>query len=126
MLNHLQRIARRIIPARPALMGLVALGAMIAGVGLLAFDGTAGDDILVPGLILVLWAVTGLIFIDVFAHVPCPPEPTWHPWRRRLRTLWRGLHWLLLAGFLMLSLMAADVSLHIGGAWLDERTRSGD
>ena len=121
MLDHLHRIARRLIRVRALLLGLVTLGAITAGVGLLAFEGRTGDDILMPGLILLLWAVTGLIFIDIFAHVPCLPAPDWHPWRRRLRTLWRGLHWLLLAGFLVLSLMAADVSLHIADVWLVER-----
>ena len=121
MLDHLHRIAHRLIRVRPLLLGLAALGVGAAGVGLFAFEGRTGDVILMPGLMLLLWAVTGLIFIDVFAHVPYPPDPGWHPWRRRLRVLWRGLHWLLLAGFLMLGLMAADVSLHIADVWLDER-----
>ena len=121
MLDRLHRIACRLVGVRALLLGLVTLGATAAGVGLFAFEGRTGDVILMPGLMLLLWAVTGLVFIDVFAHVPGPPEPDWHPWRRRLRALWRGLHWLLLAGFLMLSLMAADVSLHIADVWLDER-----
>lgn len=125
MLDQLQHIARRIQPARPALIGLAALATLTAGIGLFAFAGKEGDSLLMPGLILLLWAVTGLIFIDVFAHVPHPPEPTWHPMRRRMRTLWRGLHWLLAAGFVLLSLMAVDVSLHIADVWLEERSPSG-
>ncbi len=121
MLDRLQRIARRIMPVRRVLIGLVALGSLLAGIGLFAFADKEGDALLMPGLILLLWAVTGLIFIDVFAHVPHPPEPTWSPWRKRIRTLWRGVHWLLAAGFVMLSLMAVDVSLHIAEVWLEER-----
>ena len=122
MLNRLQQIARYLLPVRRILIGLAAFASLVAGIGLFAFADTDGDALLMPGLILLLWAVTGLIFVDLFAHVPYPPEPTWEPMRRRLRTLWRGLHWLLAAGFVILSLLAVDVSLHIADAWLEDRS----
>ena len=123
MLDRLQRIARHLLPVRQILIGLAAFGSLVAGIGLFAFAGKEGDALLMPGLLVLLWAATGLIFVDVFAHVPHPPEPTWNPMRRRIQTLWRGLHWLFAAGFVLLSLMAVDVSLHIAETWLEERSR---
>ncbi|AFL74881.1 hypothetical protein [Thiocystis violascens] len=122
MLDRLQQIARRILPARQVLIGLAAFGSLTASIGLFAFAGKEGDALLMPGLILLLWSVTGLMFVDLFAHVPHPPEPTWSPMRRRMQTLWRGLHWLFAAGFVLLSLMAVDVSLYIAETWLEERS----
>lgn len=96
------------MPARRVLLGLAALGAASAGIGLFAVAA-----LLMPGLMLLLWTVTGLIFIDIFAHVPPPPEAAWTVRRQWMRSLWRGLHWLLAAGFVMLSLTALEVSLHL-------------
>ncbi|MBK5964840.1 hypothetical protein CCR95_12300 [Thiocystis minor] len=123
MLDRLQRIARHLLPVRQILIGLAALGSLVAGIGLFAFAGKEGDSLLMPGLLVLLWAATGLIFVDVFAHVPHPPEPSWNPMRRRIQILWRGLHWLFAAGFVLLSLMAADVSLHIAEVWLEDRSQ---
>lgn len=118
MLDRLQQLARHLLPIRRILLGLAASGSVFAGIGLFAFADKEGDALLMPGLIILLWAITGLIFIDVFAHVPLPPEPAWSPRRRQLRTLWRGLHWLLMAGFAVLGMVAIDVSLHIADVWL--------
>lgn len=124
MLQHIHRLARRLLPVRPVLIGLAACGLLGAAVGLFAFAGTEGNHLLMPGMILLLWSVTGLIFIDVFAQVPPPPgaNPSLvrSRWASKLR---KSLHWALVLGFVALGLIAVDLSLHMAGAWLLDGSR---
>lgn len=119
MLQHIHRFARRLLPIRPVLIGLAACGLLGAAVGLFAFAGTEGNHLLMPGMILLLWSVTGLIFIDVFAQVPPPPRANPNVLRSRWTCkLRKSLHWALVLGFVALGLIAVDLSLHMAGAWL--------
>lgn len=124
MLDLIQRIARHLKPARPILIGLVACGVLTAAVGLFAFAGSEGDALLMPGLLVLVWAVTAIVFIDVFAHIRRIPRPDResHPdfWSDSQHRLREGFQWLLVLGFLVLSLTAADLSLHIADTWLLE------
>jgi hypothetical protein len=124
MLQHIHRLARRLLPIRPVLIGFVACGLVGAAVGLFAFPGNEGDHILLPATILVLWAVTGLIFVDVFAPLqgPLGPNPNVQRshWSSKLR---EGLHWALILGFLVLALTVADLSLHLAHTWLMDGSR---
>ncbi|MBK1719997.1 hypothetical protein [Thiocystis violacea] len=122
MLEHIHGVARRLLPIRPLLIGLVACGVLSAAFGLFAFVGKEGDAILMPAIMLMLWAVTGLIFIDVFAHSPGLPRSHSDVWSGRLLgQLWRWFQWALVLGFATLSLTVADLSLHIADVWLLER-----
>lgn len=119
MLEQIHRTARGLLPLRRVLIGLLVCGAAGAAVGLFAFAGDEGDSILMPGIILILWAVMGLIFVDIFAHLQPPPRgnPT------RCRSRWfgglrQGLHWALVLGFAALGLTVIDLSLHLSNAWL--------
>ena len=124
MLERLHWLACRLAPIRPALLGLAAVSLTTAGVVLLAFAGDAGDVILMPAILLLLWAIAGLIFVDVFAHAPPPPASRDSAWPEHwLDRLWLGLRWMLALGFVALSLTVADLSLHIADAWLRELGR---
>ena len=120
MLDLMQHIAVRCAPARAVLMGLALVGALAAGISLVAFEAAKGDLILFPALVLLLWAVLGVVFIDLFARIPMAPVAG-GGWRRWLRGLLRRLYSLLAAGFLILGLVAVDVSLSIAREWLNDR-----
>jgi len=124
MFEHIHRLARRLIPVRPLLIGLIACGLVGAAVGVFAFAGNDGNLILMPALMLMLWAVTGLIFIDVFAVIPRQPPAgrfvSGGRWSDRLR---QGLLWALLLGFVALGLTVVELSLYIADAWLVDGSR---
>jgi fatty acid desaturase len=128
MLDLMQQIAVRFEPARSILIGLAGVGALAAGIALVAFEAAQGDLILLPALVVLLWAVLGVVFIDLFARIPKAPEAGERPWRRLIRKLSRSLYWILAVGFLMLGLIALDVSFSIAREWLDDRAplQSGD
>lgn len=120
MLARVHRLAYRLLPIRPVLIGLVGFGAVCAAVGLLAFSGSGGNHILMPAILLVLWAVTGLVFIDVFGHAPRPPHGNRDGWSTRwFGKLRQGLHWALVLAFVVLALTVVDLSLYVADAWLD-------
>ena len=114
MLDYIHGFARRLLFIRPLLIALILGGALGAAIGLLGLVGEDGDAIAMPGLILLLWGVTGLIFIDVFAHLPRWEAADGDLLQRYFSTFWRVLRWLLVAGFLGLSLTVADLSLYMG------------
>lgn len=119
MLNYIHRLACRLLPIRPVLIGFVACGLLGAAIGVFAFAGNEGDHLLMPAMILILWSVTGLIFIDVFAQLSPPPHANPDIWSSRwAKKLWKGFHWALVLGFVVLGLTAFDLSLHIADAWL--------
>jgi hypothetical protein len=124
MLDLMQHIAVRFAPARAVLIGLAVVGALIAGVSLVAFEAAKGDLILMPALVVLLWAVLAVVFIDIFTHVPKAPEVGGVRWHGLIRKLSRSLYWLLAMGFLMLGLIAVDVSFSIAREWLEDRTPS--
>ncbi|QVL47391.1 MAG: hypothetical protein KFB96_16970 [Thiocapsa sp.] len=74
MLDLMQHLAARFAPARAVLIGLAALGALAAGISLVAFEAAKGDLVLFPALVVLLWAVLGVVFIDLFARIPKAPE----------------------------------------------------
>ncbi len=122
MLDLMQHFAVRFAPARAVLIGLAVVGALAAGISLIAFEAAKGDLVLMPALVVLLWAVLGVVFIDLFTHVPKAPEAGAGRWHGLIGTLSRRLYWLLAMGFLMLGLIAVDVSFSIAREWLDDRT----
>jgi len=124
MFEHIHRLACRLLPIRPLLIALIACGLAAAAVGVFAFAGNEGNHILMPAIILMLWAVTGLIFIDVFAGFPHHPQAGRGVWGGRWSTrLRQGLLWALLLGFLALGLTVVELSLYIADAWLVDGSR---
>ncbi|WP_296805941.1 hypothetical protein [Thiocapsa sp.] len=124
MLELMQHIAVRCAPARAVLMGLAVVGATIAAISLVAFEAADGDLVLFPALVVLLWAVLGVVFIDLFARIPRLPEAG-GGWRRWMRGLLRRLYWLFAMGFLILGLVAVDVSFSIAREWLNDRVPIG-
>lgn len=124
MLDLMQHIALRCAPARAVLMGLALLGALAAGISLVAFEAAKGDLVLFPALVVLLWSVLGVVFIDLFARTPGVPEAG-GGWRRWMRGLLRRLYWLLAMGFLILGLIAVDVSFSIAREWFNDRAPIG-
>ncbi len=124
MLDLMQHIAVRCAPARAVLMGLALVGALAAGISLVAFEAAKGDLVLFPALVVLLWAVLGVVFIDLFARIPSAPEAG-GGWRRWMRGLLRRLYWLLAMGFLILGLIAVDVSYSIAREWFNDRAPIG-
>ncbi|CRI65028.1 membrane hypothetical protein [Thiocapsa sp. KS1] len=122
MLDLMQHIAVRCAPARAVLIGLAVVGALAAGISLITFEAAKGDLVLMPALVVLLWAVLAVVFIDLFTHVPKAPEVGGLRWHGLMRKLSRSLYWLLAMGFLMLGLIAVDVSFSITREWLEDRT----
>ncbi|WP_296696793.1 hypothetical protein [Thiocapsa sp. UBA6158] len=124
MLDLMQQIAVRFAPARAFFIGLSVVGALAAGISLVAFDAAKGDLVLFPALVVLLWAVLGVVFVDLFARIPGVPEAG-GGWRRWMRRLLRRLYWLLAMGFLILGLIAVDVSFSIAREWFNDRAPIG-
>ncbi|SDX56694.1 hypothetical protein [Thiocapsa roseopersicina] len=124
MLDLMQQIAVRFAPARAFFIGLSVVGALAAGISLVAFEAAEGDLVLFPALVVLLWAVLGVVFIDLFARIPRAPEAG-GGWRRWMRGMLRRLYWLLAMGFLILGLIAVDVSFSIAREWLNDRAPIG-
>lgn len=124
MLDLMQQIAVRFAPARAFFIGLSVVGALAAGISLVAFEAAEGDLILFPALVVLLWAVLGVVFIDLFARIPRVPEAG-GGWRRWMRGMLRRLYWLLAMGFLILGLIAVDVSFSIAREWMHDRAPIG-
>jgi hypothetical protein len=120
MLDLMHRLAVRLAPARTVLTALAAGGGVAAGTALFAFEASKGDIVLFPALVVLLWAVLGVIFIDVFASIPNAPNEGLRHWRRWVQTLSRSFYWALAAGFLLMWIVAADVSFSIAREWLDD------
>jgi hypothetical protein len=121
MLNLMHQLAVRLAPARMILIALAGSGAVVAGSALFAFEAAKGDIVLLPALVVLLWAVLAVVFIDVFASVPSPPDEGLRPWRRLMRKLSRTLYWVLALGFMIMGFVAADVSMYIAREWLGDR-----
>jgi hypothetical protein len=119
MLKQIHRLAPGLLPLRRVFIVLLVCGAAGAAVGLFAFADDEGDSILMPGIILILWAVMGLIFVDIFAHLQPPLRGNPTRWRSRwFSGLRQGLYWTLVLGFAALGLTVIDLSLHLANAWL--------
>lgn len=122
MLELMRRLAVRLARTRPILVVLALLGATLAGVAILAFDATHGDIVLFPALIVLVWSVLGISYIDLFARVP--RRDGTGPQAGIKRRVIRAIDWMLALLFLVMGGIAADVSLSIGREWLDERPSS--
>lgn len=113
MHERIHRVACSLARARRALVWLFVCGAVGAAVGLFGFAGTQGDPIIVPAVILILWTLTGLIFVDVFAHFPPPRENSTVSGVRRFLKPMNGLYWMLVLGLSVLGFTVVDLSLHL-------------
>jgi hypothetical protein len=118
MLTLMQRIARALVPARTALLGLAFLSGGCAGVAILGFEASEGDLILLPALVFLLWSVLGLAFIDLFVRIPGNGPTPAQGWRGILLKLRRSVYWALAIGYLVVGLVAVDVSFSIAREWL--------
>ncbi|MBK1643235.1 hypothetical protein CKO25_00905 [Thiocapsa imhoffii] len=123
MLDLMQRLATRMAPARHILIMLGAVGILVVGATVLAFEASTGNRILLPAVLILLWATLGVIFVDVFARIPAAPEPSWGRWKRLKRRISRSLYWLLGIAFIGTSLVAINVSLAIAREWMDDWPR---
>ncbi len=121
MINLMHRIAIGLAPGRAILAAVAMAGAVVAVTALFALEPPKSDLILLPALVVLLWAVLGVVFIDVFAIVPHVPDADVKHWRGLIQKLSRGLYWALAAGFLVMGIVAADVSFSIAREWMNER-----
>lgn len=121
MINLMHRIAIRLAPGRAILTAIAMAGAIVAATALFALEAPKSDVILLPALVVLLWAVLGVVFVDVFAIVPKLPDEDLNRWRRLIQKLRRSLYWALAAGFLLIGIVAADVSFSIAREWMNER-----
>lgn len=121
MINLMHRIAIRLAPGRAGLVAIATAGAVVAATALFTLEPPTSDLILLPALVVLLWAVLGVVFVDVFATVPTLPDEDAGHWRRLVQKLRRSLYWALAAGFLLMGVVAADVSISIAREWLNER-----
>jgi hypothetical protein len=117
----MQRFAHALAPVRTALWGLAIIAGVTAGVALLGFEASTADLVLLPALVVVLWSVLGLVFIDLFARIPNHNPAHARGWRATALKLRRGIYWVLAIGYLVVGLVAADVSFSIAREWLADR-----
>jgi hypothetical protein len=121
MLTLMQRVAQALAPRRGPLIGLRLLSGCAAGVSVVGFEAHEADLILFPALVITLWSVLGVVYIDLFTRIPSLGPGSDDGWRLALRKMHRGLYWALAVGYLVLGIVAADVSLSIAREWLVDR-----
>lgn len=120
MLDLIQWLANRLAPLRAGLIALTLVAALVGALALTLLDPGAADSILLPALILLLWSMMGVVFIDLFAKtLGARAAGTADAGRLRQRLV-RGIQWFLALGFLLLGLVAIDLSLSIAREWIDE------
>jgi hypothetical protein len=122
MLTLMQRVAQALAPRRGPLIGLGLLSGCAAGVSVVGFEAHEADLILFPALVITLWSVLGVVYIDLFTRIPSLGPGSGDGWRLALRKMHRGLYWALAVGYLVLGIVAADVSLSIAREWLVDRS----
>jgi hypothetical protein len=113
MLATLSRTASRLQPLRPALG--IALGALALAVAIAIFNpDLSGLQRALPALVAaLLWVICALVFVQVFATVPAPPEPELRGLGRLVRRLNRGFHWLLFALFALITAAAVLITIRL-------------
>jgi nitrogen fixation/metabolism regulation signal transduction histidine kinase len=120
MLDLIQWLANRLAPLRAGLIALTLVAALVGVLALTLLDPGAADSILLPALILLLWSVMGIVFIDLFAKTLDARTAGRADAGRLRHRLVRGFQWFLALGFLLLGLVAIDLSLSIAREWIDE------
>jgi len=115
MLETLSRYAISLRPLRPGLGIALALLALVATIAIFN-PKIAGLQTALPALITaLLWVLCGLVFIQVFATVPAPPDADLQGWSRLVRRINRGFHWLLFAALAMITAAAVMLTARLIG-----------
>lgn len=120
MLDLIQWLADRLAPLRAGLIALTLVAALVGALALTLLDPGTADVILLPALILLLWAMMGIVFIDLFAKTLGARTAGRADAGRLRHRLVRGLQWFLAVGFLLLGLVAVDLSFYIAREWIEE------
>jgi hypothetical protein len=109
MLEHLQRVARRLRPAAKPLFGAAIL--LLAGCALLILTTRSAqtDRFLLPMIVALIWSVCGYVFIHAFDDIPPPASLQMRPWQRLRRRAARA--WLLLLALALGGAVLAALSL---------------
>jgi hypothetical protein len=113
MLETVSQLAARLRPLQQTLLAI--LGVLVVGTLLSLFMPKVGVlQAALPTLIaLLLWVVCALVFILAFASVPAPPTPALRGLARLARLLNRGLHWLLLGAFALITVAVILLSARL-------------
>ncbi len=117
MLERMCHIARRLQPVRGLLALLMALAVLNVGRVLLISASDAEDVALIPSVLLFVWALLGLAFIQMFSHVP----PAAHRQDRFLmrvrRASFRALYYAFVLLFVLTSAFLLLTTWQLISAW---------
>jgi Mn2+/Fe2+ NRAMP family transporter len=115
MLERLSRYAVRLRPLTPGLGIALAVLALVVAIAIFN-PKIAGLQTALPALITaLLWVLCVLVFIQVFASVPAPPDASLQGWSRLVRRINRGFHWLLFAALALITAAAVMVTMRLIG-----------
>ncbi|MFT4862317.1 MAG: hypothetical protein ACI95C_001536 [Pseudohongiellaceae bacterium] len=117
MLDRLQSIARRLWQFRLLLVLLAIIG--LVGFSLSLFDAPVlnGAQVMMPSLVLLFWAMTGLSFGSLFFNIPDQPQADAGLGLRWSLKIKRSVYWIIGAGMIVLVLSLVVLSYQLIRAW---------
>ncbi len=117
MLERLQPIARRLWQFRLLLLLLAIIG--LLGFSLSLFDAPVlkGAQVMMPSLVLLFWAMTGLSFGSLFSEIPQQPTADAGMGLRWSLKIKRSVYWIIGAGMIGLVLALVVLSYQLIRAW---------
>jgi len=118
MIDKFQRVAESIqflrIPA--IVLGILCLG--IIAVVLLGLGSGAINQILVPSLIGLIWALATYSFVVTFEKIPAPADQSFGFLAKIKRKLSRAWYWLVAVAFVGTTVFALILSGRLLSIWL--------
>lgn len=118
MIERLQRIATHLHRFRLLFGGVALFALAVLMLSVVDNPWMAGDEMLIPAILGLIWAVTLIGFAQLFVQIPQPPTAG-AGWRARLSyRLRRGGRWVLALITLLVCLMVLVLTyqlLRVGG-----------
>ena len=120
MIDKFQRIARTIhFMKLPAIaIGLISLLFIISFVFIAQSD--AGNRWLMPGFIMLLWAISTYTFIVNFQLIPAKADKSMRFFSRLKRNIHRALYWLVALIFLGVTVGAVFITYRMTYVWIKD------
>lgn len=117
MLERLQQLAHRYAMAKPWLLLLALLSVGYCGYTVVSSESAADDMLLIPSLLLFIWATMLHSFLNLFAVVPIPAQPGAKGLKRFKARCQRGAYQLFAVLIILLTLALVVTTLQLAGAW---------
>lgn len=117
MLERLQTIAKLVSRAKWLLFLVGLVGALGFTASLFELPLLHGQQLMMPSLVALFWATTGVCFVAIFEHIPPTADPDAGIVQRWASALRRGGYRLLGGLMLLLSLSLVVLSYQLIRAW---------